>query len=132
MDHVRSKFTSSKTIMIVGLSGSGKTLKNGFFNPNTQPSTEPNKDIPGSAHLSTILDEFFPQADGIVFLLDSVGVSQKSHAALDDKFCATTIEEESGADVIALGIPGEPLYFRGVVTRSVHSNFQLAIASSSL
>ncbi|KAJ8560435.1 hypothetical protein K7X08_022295 [Anisodus acutangulus] len=92
------KRTTSRTILLTGLSGSGKTflfyqLRDGSAQQGTVTSMEPNEgsfilhserdkkgksrpvhivDVPGYSRLRPKLDEFLPQAAGIVFVVDSV------------------------------------------------------------
>ncbi|MCD9642884.1 hypothetical protein HAX54_029926 [Datura stramonium] len=92
------KCTTSSTILLTGLSGSGKTflfyqLRDGSAHQGTVTSMEPNEgsfvlhsetdkkgktrpvhivDVPGHSRLRPKLDEFLPQAAGIVFVVDSV------------------------------------------------------------
>ncbi|XP_027768738.1 signal recognition particle receptor subunit beta-like isoform X1 [Solanum pennellii] len=92
------KRTTSNTIILTGLSGSGKTylfyqLRDGSAHQGTVTSMEPNEDsfilhsekdkkgklklvhivdVPGHSRLRPKLDEFLPQAAGVVFVVDSV------------------------------------------------------------
>ncbi|MBA0554436.1 hypothetical protein Golob_013535 [Gossypium lobatum] len=92
------KRTKSNTIVLTGLSGSGKTvlfyvLRDGSSHQGTVTSMEPNEgtfvlnsesnkkgkiksvhlvDVPGHSRLRPKLDEFLPQAAGIVFVVDAV------------------------------------------------------------
>ncbi|KAK4374461.1 hypothetical protein RND71_005138 [Anisodus tanguticus] len=92
------KRTTSSTILLTGLGGSGKTflfyqLRDGSAHQGTVTSMEPNEgsfilhserdkkgksrpvhivDVPGHSRLRPKLDEFLPQAAGIVFVVDSV------------------------------------------------------------
>ncbi|KAL0327271.1 UNVERIFIED_CONTAM: Signal recognition particle receptor subunit beta [Sesamum angustifolium] len=92
------KRKSSNTIALTGLSGSGKTvlfyqLRDGSSHLGTVTSMEPNEgtfvlhsestkkgkikpvhivDVPGHSRLRPKLDEFLPQAAGIVFVVDAV------------------------------------------------------------
>ncbi|MBA0826792.1 hypothetical protein Goarm_011613 [Gossypium armourianum] len=92
------KGTKSNTIVLTGLSGSGKTvlfyvLRDGSSHQGTVTSMEPNEgtfvlnsesnkkgkiksvhlvDVPGHSRLRPKLDEFLPQAAGIVFVVDAV------------------------------------------------------------
>ncbi|XP_022737983.1 signal recognition particle receptor subunit beta-like isoform X2 [Durio zibethinus] len=91
------KRTKPNTIVLTGLSGSGKTvlfyqLRDGSSHQGTVTSMEPNEgtfvlnsesnkgkikpvhlvDVPGHSRLWPKLDEFLPQAAGIVFLVDSL------------------------------------------------------------
>ncbi|KAK4423841.1 hypothetical protein Salat_1967000 [Sesamum alatum] len=92
------KRKSSNTIVLTGLSGSGKTvlfyqLRDGSSHQGTVTSMEPNEgtfvlhsettkkgkikpvhivDVPGHSRLRPKLDEFLPQAAGIVFVVDAV------------------------------------------------------------
>ncbi|XP_077244177.1 uncharacterized protein LOC143884466 isoform X2 [Tasmannia lanceolata] len=87
----------SNTIVLAGLSGSGKTvlfyqLQDGSSHQGTVTSMEPNEssfilhsesekgkvkpvhvvDVPGHSRLRPKLDEFLPQAAGLVFVVDAV------------------------------------------------------------
>uniref|UniRef100_A0A2P2JYI1 Signal recognition particle receptor subunit beta n=1 Tax=Rhizophora mucronata TaxID=61149 RepID=A0A2P2JYI1_RHIMU len=92
------KRTKSNTIVLTGLSGSGKTvlfyqLRDGSSHQGTVTSMEPNEgtfilnseiskkgkikpvhlvDVPGHSRLRPKLDEFLPQAAGIVFVVDAL------------------------------------------------------------
>ncbi|KAG5577847.1 hypothetical protein H5410_057981 [Solanum commersonii] len=92
------KRATSNTIVLTGLSGSGKTylfyqLRDGSAHQGTVTSMEPNEgsfilhseedkkgklkpvhvvDVPGHSRLRPKLDEFLPQAAGVVFVVDSV------------------------------------------------------------
>ncbi|KAG8640130.1 signal recognition particle receptor subunit beta isoform X2 [Manihot esculenta] len=92
------KRTKSNTIMLTGLTGSGKTvlfyqLRDGSSHQGTVTSMEPNEgtfilhsesskkgktkpvhlvDVPGHSRLRPKLDEFLPQAAGIVFVVDAL------------------------------------------------------------
>ncbi|KAH6763216.1 signal recognition particle binding protein [Perilla frutescens var. hirtella] len=92
------KRRSSNTVVLTGLSGSGKTvlfyqLRDGSSHQGTVTSMEPNEgtfvlhsettkkgkvkpvhivDVPGHSRLRPKLDEFLPQAAGIVFVVDAV------------------------------------------------------------
>ncbi|XVE65355.1 hypothetical protein DITRI_Ditri07aG0174300 [Diplodiscus trichospermus] len=92
------KRAKSNTILLTGLSGSGKTvlfyqLRDGSSHQGTVTSMEPNEgtfvlnsesnkkgkikpvplvDVPGHSRLKPKLDEFLPQAAGIVFIVDSL------------------------------------------------------------
>ncbi|CAA6665536.1 unnamed protein product [Spirodela intermedia] len=92
------KGTKSNTIVLAGLSGSGKTvlfyqLRDGSPHQGTVTSMEPNEDwfilhsesekknkikpvrvvdVPGHPRLRPKLDEFLPQAAGIVFVVDAL------------------------------------------------------------
>ncbi|XP_065876658.1 uncharacterized protein [Euphorbia lathyris] len=93
-----SKRRKSNTIVLTGLSGSGKTilfyqLRDGSPHQGTVTSMEPNEgtfilhsesskkgkvkpvylvDVPGHSRLRLKLDEFLPQAAGIVFVVDAL------------------------------------------------------------
>ncbi|WCJ43376.1 P-loop containing nucleoside triphosphate hydrolases superfamily protein [Euphorbia peplus] len=93
-----SKRRKSNTIVLTGLSGSGKTilfyqLRDGSPHQGTVTSMEPNEgifilhseaskkgkvkpvhlvDVPGHSRLRLKLDEFLPQAAGIVFIVDAL------------------------------------------------------------
>ncbi|KAK8614279.1 hypothetical protein V6N13_122643 [Hibiscus sabdariffa] len=90
--------TKSNTIVLTGLSGSGKSvlyyvLRDGSSHQGTVTSMEPNEgtfvlnsennkkgkikpvhlvDVPGHSRLRPKLDDFLPQAAGIVFVVDAV------------------------------------------------------------
>ncbi|EOY25235.1 Signal recognition particle receptor subunit beta isoform 3 [Theobroma cacao] len=91
------KRTKSNSIVLTGLSGSGKTvlfyqLRDGSSHQGTVTSMEPNEgtfvlnsesykgktkpvhlvDVPGHSRLQPKLDEFLPQAAGIVFVVDAL------------------------------------------------------------
>ncbi|KAE8727426.1 Detected protein of confused Function [Hibiscus syriacus] len=92
------KRSKSNTIVLTGLSGSGKTvlyyaLRDGSSHQGTVTSMEPNEgtfvlnsesnkkrkinpvhlvDVPGHSRLLPKLDDFLPQAAGIVFVVDAV------------------------------------------------------------
>ncbi|KAJ9169531.1 hypothetical protein P3X46_017713 [Hevea brasiliensis] len=92
------KRTKSNTIVLTGLTGSGKTvlfyqLQDGSSHQGTVTSMEPNEetfilhsesskkgkikpvhlvDVPGHSRLRPKLDEFLPQAAGIVFVVDAL------------------------------------------------------------
>ncbi|KAL8154609.1 uncharacterized protein LOC141659745 isoform X1 [Apium graveolens] len=105
---------TSNTIVLTGLSGSGKTvlfyqLRDGSTHQGTVTSMEPNEgsfvlhsettkclsfchlqkgktrpvhlvDVPGHSRLQTKLDDFLPQAAGVVFVVDAVEFLPKSRA----------------------------------------------------
>ncbi|KAL1823502.1 hypothetical protein DCAR_0311410 [Daucus carota subsp. sativus] len=97
---------TSNTILLTGLSGSGKTvlfyqLRDGSAHQGTVTSMEPNEgsfvlhsettkkgkvkpvhlvDVPGHSRLQTKLDDFLPQAAGVVFVVDAVEFLPKSRA----------------------------------------------------
>ncbi|KAL5540083.1 hypothetical protein UlMin_043154 [Ulmus minor] len=101
------KRTKSNTIVLTGLSGSGKTilfyqLRDGSSHQGTVTSMEPNEgtfvlhsekvkngktkpvhlvDVPGHSRLRAKLDEFFPQAAGIVFVVDALEFLPNCRAA---------------------------------------------------
>ncbi|XP_044489951.1 signal recognition particle receptor subunit beta-like [Mangifera indica] len=92
------KHSKSNTIVLTGLSGSGKTvlfyqLRDGSYHQGTVTSMEPNEgtfvlhteitekgkvkpvhlvDVPGHSRLRPKLEEFLPQAAGIVFVVDAL------------------------------------------------------------
>ncbi|KAL5981556.1 hypothetical protein ACLOJK_015618, partial [Asimina triloba] len=92
------KRTKSNTIVLAGLNGSGKTvlfyqLRDGSMHQGTVTSMEPNEgtfvphsesekkgkikpvhvvDVPGHPRLRPKLDEFLPQAAGLIFIVDSL------------------------------------------------------------
>ncbi|KAL3530503.1 hypothetical protein ACH5RR_009825 [Cinchona calisaya] len=101
------KRTSSNTIVLTGLSGGGKTilfyqLRDGSSHLGTVTSMEPNEgtfvlhtettkkgkikpvhivDVPGHSRLRAKLDEFLPQAAGVVFVVDAVEFLPNCRAA---------------------------------------------------
>ncbi|CAN6712321.1 unnamed protein product [Malus baccata var. baccata] len=101
------KRPKANTILVTGLSGSGKTvlfyqLRDGSFHQGTVTSMEPNEgtfvlhsekskngklnpihviDVPGHSRLRAKLDDFLPQAAGIVFLVDAVEFLPNCRAA---------------------------------------------------
>ncbi|KAM5584664.1 hypothetical protein ABKV19_004166 [Rosa sericea] len=101
------KRQKANTILMTGLSGSGKTvlfyqLRDGSSHQGTVTSMEPNEgtfvlhsekskngklkpvhlvDVPGHSRLRPKLDEFLPQAAGIVFVVDSVEFLPNCRAA---------------------------------------------------
>lgn len=102
------KRKSSNTIVLTGLSGSGKTvlfyqIKDGSSHLGTVTSMEPNEDtftlasetmksrikpvhvvdFPGHSRLRTKLDHFLPQAAGIVFVIDAVELLPNCRAAAE-------------------------------------------------
>ncbi|KAK7384876.1 hypothetical protein VNO78_30579 [Psophocarpus tetragonolobus] len=92
------KRTKSNTVVLTGLSGSGKTvlfyqLRDGSTHQGTVTSMEPNEgtfilhnektrkgkikpvhivDVPGHSRLRSKLDEYLPQAAGVVFVVDAL------------------------------------------------------------
>ncbi|KAA8550188.1 hypothetical protein F0562_001872 [Nyssa sinensis] len=101
------KRTASNIIVLAGLSGSGKTvlfyqLRDGSSHQGTMTSMEPNEgtfvlhsemtkkgkikpvhivDVPGHSRLRPKLDEFGPQAAGIVFVVDALEFLPNCRAA---------------------------------------------------
>ncbi|XP_071932699.1 uncharacterized protein [Coffea arabica] len=101
------KRKTSNTIVLTGLSGSGKTilfyqLRDGSSHLGTVTSMEPNEgtfvlhsettkkgkikpvhivDVPGHSRLRAKLDEFLPQAAGVVFVVDAVEFLPNCRAA---------------------------------------------------
>lgn len=101
------KRTISNTIVLTGLSGSGKTvvfyqLRDGSSHQGTVTSMEPNEgifvlhsettkkgkikpvhlvDVPGHSRLRPKLDEFMPRAAGVVFVVDAVEFLPNCRAA---------------------------------------------------
>ncbi|GMY26263.1 signal recognition particle receptor subunit beta isoform X2 [Fagus crenata] len=101
------KRAKSDTIVLTGLSGSGKTvlfyqLRDGSSHQGTVTSMEPNEgtfvlhsettkkgkikpvhlvDVPGHSRLRPKLDEFLPQAAGIVFVVDALEFLPNCRAA---------------------------------------------------
>ncbi|CAN6579670.1 unnamed protein product [Malus baccata var. baccata] len=72
------KRPKANTILVTGLSGSGKTVlfyQNGKLNPIHVI------DVPGHSRLRAKLDDFLPQAAGIVFLVDAVEFLPNCRAA---------------------------------------------------
>lgn len=120
------KRTKSDTIVLAGLSGSGKTtifyqLRDGSSHLGTVTSMEPNEgifvlhsesskkgkikpvhlvDVPGHPRLRSKLDEFLPQAAGIVFLVDASDFLAKYSLASEYLYDILT-----GANVIKKKIP---------------------------
>ncbi|KAK2966532.1 hypothetical protein RJ640_019061 [Escallonia rubra] len=106
------KRTTSNTVVLTGLSGSGKTtlfyqLRDGSSHQGTVTSMEPNEstfvlhsetskkgmikpvhivDVPGHSRLRSKLDEFLPQAAGVVFLVDALEFLPNSRAASEYLF----------------------------------------------
>uniref|UniRef100_A0A0D6QWI9 Signal recognition particle receptor subunit beta n=1 Tax=Araucaria cunninghamii TaxID=56994 RepID=A0A0D6QWI9_ARACU len=104
---LRSK--KANTILLVGLNGAGKTglfyqLRDGSSHQGTVTSMEPNEgcfvlhseslkkgnikpvhivDLPGHSRLRPKLDEFLPQAVGIVFLVDALDFLLNSRATAE-------------------------------------------------
>ncbi|XXG39267.1 hypothetical protein AAC387_Pa01g0272 [Persea americana] len=103
------KRTKSSTIVLAGLSGSGKTilfyqLRDGTTHQGTVTSMEPNEgsfvlhsesekpgkikpvhiiDVPGHSRLRPKLDEFLPQACGIIFVVDALDFLPNCRAAAE-------------------------------------------------
>ncbi|CAI9104973.1 OLC1v1003778C1 [Oldenlandia corymbosa var. corymbosa] len=103
------KRESSNTIVLTGLSGSGKTvlfyqLRDGSSHQGTVTSMEPNEgifvlhsetikkgkikpihvvDVPGHSRLRTKLDDYVPKAAGIVFVVDAVEFLPNCRAAAE-------------------------------------------------
>ncbi|XP_027346237.1 signal recognition particle receptor subunit beta-like [Abrus precatorius] len=101
------KRVKSNTIVLTGLSGAGKTvlfyqLRDGSIHEGTVTSMEPNDDafilhsettqkrkikpvrvvdVPGHSRLRPKLDEYLPQAAGIVFVVDAQDFLQNCRAA---------------------------------------------------
>ncbi|XP_043708409.1 signal recognition particle receptor subunit beta-like isoform X1 [Telopea speciosissima] len=101
--------TKSNTIMLAGLSGSGKTilfyqLRDGSSHQGTVTSMEPNEssfvlhsesskkgkikpvhvvDVPGHSRLRPKLDEYLPQTAGLVFVVDAVEFLPNCRAAAE-------------------------------------------------
>ncbi|MBA0644804.1 hypothetical protein Goklo_028920 [Gossypium klotzschianum] len=101
------KRAKSNTVILSGLSGSGKTvlsyqLRDGSVHQGTITSMEPNEstivlnsdsnkkrkskpvhivDVPGHSRLRPKLDEFLPRAAGIVFVVDSLEFLPNCHLA---------------------------------------------------
>ncbi|XP_062110354.1 uncharacterized protein LOC133822135 [Humulus lupulus] len=101
------KRTKSNTIVLTGLGGSGKTvlfyqLRDGSSHQGTVTSMEPNEgtfvlhsekiknektnpvhlvDVPGHSRLRPKLDEFLPQAAGVVFVVDALEFLPSCRAA---------------------------------------------------
>uniref|UniRef100_A0A1D1XM01 Signal recognition particle receptor subunit beta n=1 Tax=Anthurium amnicola TaxID=1678845 RepID=A0A1D1XM01_9ARAE len=120
------KRTKSNTIVLAGLSGSGKTvlfyqLRDGSFHHGTVTSMEPNDDcfilhsesekknkikpvrivdVPGHPRLRTKLDDFLPQAAGIVFVVDALDFLPSCRAIAEYLYDILT-----KADVVKKKIP---------------------------
>ncbi|KAJ6805180.1 signal recognition particle receptor subunit beta-like [Iris pallida] len=103
------KHSKSNTIVLAGLSGSGKTtlfyqLRDGSSHLGTVTSMEPNidtfllnseaqkkgkvkpvrvVDVPGHSRLRPKLDEFLPQAAGLVFVVDALDFLPNSRATAE-------------------------------------------------
>ncbi|KAI3903280.1 hypothetical protein MKW98_031934 [Papaver atlanticum] len=104
------KRSKSDTILLAGLSGSGKTvlfykLRDGSeLEKKTVTSMDPNEgdfvlhsefskkgkirpvrviDVPGDSGLRAKLDEYLPQAAGLIFVVDAVGFSTNCRAAAE-------------------------------------------------
>ncbi|KAK9097694.1 hypothetical protein Syun_024739 [Stephania yunnanensis] len=103
------KRTKSNTIILAGLSGSGKTilfyqLRDGSSHQGTVTSMEPNEgtfvlhsesdkkgkikpvrivDVPGHARLRPKLDDYLPQAAGVVFVVDALDFLPNCRAAAE-------------------------------------------------
>ncbi|KAK7367842.1 hypothetical protein VNO80_09861 [Phaseolus coccineus] len=101
------KRSKSSTVVLTGLSGSGKTvlfyqLRDGSTHEGTVTSMEPNEDtfilhneetrkgkikpvhivdVPGHSRLRPKLDEYLPQAAGIVFVVDALDFLPNCRAA---------------------------------------------------
>nr|KJB21013.1 hypothetical protein B456_003G186100 [Gossypium raimondii] len=103
------KRAKSNTVILTGLSGSGKTvlfyqLRDGSVHQGTITSMEPNEstivlnsdsnkrkskpvhivDVPGHSRLRPKLDEFLPRAAGIVFVVDSLEFLPNCHLASEN------------------------------------------------
>lgn len=120
------KRKTSNTIVLTGLSGSGKTilfyqLRDGSSHLGTVTSMEPNEgtfvlhsettkkgkikpvhiiDVPGHSRLRAKLDEFLPQAAGVVFVVDAVEFLPNCRAASEYLF-----EVLTAASVVEKKIP---------------------------
>ncbi|KMZ67913.1 Signal recognition particle receptor subunit beta [Zostera marina] len=103
------KYSKSNTVVIAGLSGSGKTvlfyqLRDGSAHQGTVTSMEPNDDrfllhsesekkgkknhvhvvdVPGHSRLRPKLDDFLPQSAGLVFVVDSLDFLPNCRAAAE-------------------------------------------------
>ncbi|KAK9097570.1 hypothetical protein Sjap_023067 [Stephania japonica] len=103
------KRIKSNTIILTGLSGSGKTilfyqLRDGSSHQGTVTSMEPNEetfvlhsesdktakikpvrvvDVPGHARLRPKLDDYLPQAGGVVFVVDALDFLPNCRAAAE-------------------------------------------------
>lgn len=103
------KRTKSNTIVLAGLSGSGKTtlfyqLRDGSAHQGTVTSMEPNDeifnlhseaekggkvrpvrvvDVPGHSRLRPKLDEYLPQAAGLIFVVDALDFLPNCRAAAE-------------------------------------------------
>ncbi|MCH94068.1 signal recognition particle receptor subunit beta-like, partial [Trifolium medium] len=70
-------------------------------------------DVPGHSRLRPKLDEYLPQAAGIVFVVDALDFLPNCRAASDDKLRVSR-NAVSDADVtneFTLGVPDEPFSF---------------------
>ncbi|PIA61872.1 hypothetical protein AQUCO_00200101v1 [Aquilegia coerulea] len=111
------KRTKSNTIVLAGLSGSGKTilfyqLRDGSSHQGTVTSMDPNEDsfvlhsesdkvgkvkpvhvidVPGHSRLRTKLDEYLPQAAGLVFVVDALDFLPNCRGAAEYNLCTCTI-----------------------------------------
>ncbi|PSS13599.1 Signal recognition particle receptor subunit beta like [Actinidia chinensis var. chinensis] len=120
------KRSKHNTIVLTGLSGSGKTvlfyqLRDGSFHQGTVTSMEPNEgtfvlhyemskkgkikpvhivDVPGHSRLRPKLDAFLPQAAGIVFVVDALQFLPNCRAASEYLY-----EILTGASVVRKKIP---------------------------
>ncbi|XP_057984963.1 uncharacterized protein LOC110631684 isoform X2 [Hevea brasiliensis] len=146
------KRTKSNTIVLTGLTGSGKTvlfyqLQDGSSHQGTVTSMEPNEetfilhsesskkgkikpvhlvDVPGHSRLRPKLDEFLPQAAGIVFVVDALEFLPNLRGVSDEKLRVSRsgISEADVANEFTLGIPGELFTFS-------HCSNKVTIAESS-
>ncbi|MCL7038749.1 hypothetical protein MKW94_015009 [Papaver nudicaule] len=103
------KRSKSDTILVAGLSGSGKTvlfyqLRDGSAHQGTVTSMDPNEgtfvlhsessekvkvcvvDVPGHSRLRPKLDEYLPQAAGLVFVVDALDFLPNCRAAAEYLF----------------------------------------------
>nr|KJB21014.1 hypothetical protein B456_003G186100 [Gossypium raimondii] len=71
------KRAKSNTVILTGLSGSGKTVL--FYQRKSKPVHI--VDVPGHSRLRPKLDEFLPRAAGIVFVVDSLEFLPNCHLA---------------------------------------------------
>ncbi|GFZ00070.1 signal recognition particle binding protein [Actinidia rufa] len=109
-------------------------LRDGSFHQGTVTSMEPNEgtfvlhyemskkgkikpvhivDVPGHSRLRPKLDEFLPQAAGIVFVVDALQFLPNCRAASDDKLrtSRTALSAADIANEYSLGVPGEAFAF---------------------
>ncbi|KAG7012804.1 Signal recognition particle receptor subunit beta [Cucurbita argyrosperma subsp. argyrosperma] len=126
------KGRKSNTIVLSGLSGSGKTvlfyqLRDGSSHQGTVTSMEPNEgtfvlhseipkkdklkpvhliDVPGHSRLRAKLDDFLPQAAGVVFVVDALDFLPNCRAASESAISDADISND-----FTLGVPGKAFSF---------------------